>query len=133
MKRIIAVDDGLQEAIPSPVPDRPQFVTPRARGVVEGKDMSRRGTRTETARELIASSKDVVKTKNIRLEIVDWTGDADEPAYDVNVYVDGKAVTGGKGVFSTALGTDRALRDAETFMESLARNLVRMNGGTLRG
>lgn len=57
-----AVDDGLQEAIPSPVPERPQFVTPRARGVVEGKDMSRRGTRTETARELISSVVDPMMT-----------------------------------------------------------------------
>ena len=78
----------------------------------------------------VAGSKPV-KTKHIRLEIVDYTDDADEPAYDVNVYVDGHAVTGGNGVFSTALGTDKALRDAETFMENLVRHLVRENGGRL--
>ena len=131
--KVRAVDDGLQEAIPDPPPIAPQFVTQRVKGIVEGKDMSRRGTRTETARELIAGSIDVVKTRNIRLEIVNWTDDEDEPAYDVNVYVDGKPVEGGKGVFNTGLGTGRALRNAESFMDSLVKGLVRASGGTLRG
>lgn len=71
-----------------------------------------------------------VNTRDIKIQIVDFTNDKDEPAYDVNVYVDGKAVTGGK-VFSTALGTDRALREAESFVNTLIRNLVRATGGTL--
>lgn len=83
------------------------------------------------AKQVVARARDVVKTRNIKLEIVDWTEDADEPAYDVNVWVDGKAVTGGKGVFSTDLGTDRALRNAEAFMDGLIRHLVRETGGTL--
>jgi len=95
--------------------------------------MSRRGTWTAVAREMTAGTKDVVKTRHIKLEIVDWTDDPpeNEPAYDVNVWVDGRPVEGGK-VFSTKVGTERALRNAETFMEGLVRHLVRETGGTLR-
>jgi hypothetical protein len=83
-----------------------------------------------------AKANDVVRTWNVRVEVVDWTEDdpEDEPAYDVNVYVDGKAVLGGtSGVFSTRMGVQRALRDATAFAEKLVRDLVRTTGGTLRG
>jgi hypothetical protein len=83
----------------------------------------------KAARELAAGSRDAVKTRHVKLEIVDWTGDEDEPAYDVNVWIDGKPVTGGKGVFSAKGGEEAALRKAEAFMDRLVKALVRESGG----
>ena len=88
------------------------------------------------ARDLVAGPKDVVKTRNLTLKIVDFTDDnpEDEPAYDVNVYVDGKPVEGGKGTFSTKNDAPHiALKKAEAFMDKLITDLIRQTGGTLRG
>jgi hypothetical protein len=83
-----------------------------------------------------ASPEDVVQTTNVVIKVVDFTDDPQdaEPAYDVNVYVDGEPVTGGKGVFSTRLYPKAtALRKARAYVKELIAGLVKASGGTLRG
>ena len=83
------------------------------------------------AKSLSAGPRDVVKTWNVKIDVVDFLDDVEEPAYDVNVSVDGKHVDGGQ--FTTEMGTERALRNATAFAEKLIRDLVRTTGETLRG
>lgn len=63
----LSFDDGLGEAVPSPVPEPPWTLglgdNPRTRGVVEA-NTSRRGTRTVAARAMTALSPEDTKGLN---------------------------------------------------------------------
>ena len=85
------------------------------------------------AKGLTGAARDVVKTHRLQIDIVDWTEDEDESAYDVNLTVDGKSVTGGKGVFNVEReGGDRQAKDAaEKFAKELIRAIVNASGGKL--
>ena len=68
----------------------------------------------------------IVESTSITINIVDFTKDKWTPAYDVNVYVDGQPITGGKGVFVVKDGnvTD-AWDKASMFKKQLIRDIVR--------
>ena len=83
-----------------------------------------------------ASPEDVVQTTNVAIKVVDFTDDPQdaEPAYDVNIYVDGEPVTGGSGVFSIKKDSKAAaLSKAKAHVKKLIAGLVKASGGTLRG
>ena len=67
-----------------------------------------------------------------QINTVDWTEDEDEPAYDVNVVVNGRPVSGGAGVFSTRDDDERAARrKAQQFADMLVGAIVKASGGRL--
>jgi len=70
-----------------------------------------------------------LKTHNITVKLVDFSDEKDEPAYDVETNIDGKAVMGGgsKQVFSTQKdGKNGARKKAEKRIQEILSKIKKL-------
>ena len=79
---------------------------------------------------VIEEKRKELKTHKIEIKLVDFTTDKDEPAYDIEVNIDGKSMSGGthKGVVSVPRsgGKAKALKTAEARVKEILDTIAKM-------
>lgn len=84
----------------------------------------------EIGKEVIEEKRKELKTHKIEIKLVDFTTDKDEPAYDIEVNIDGKSMSGGtyKGVVSVPRsgGKAKALKIAEARVKEILDNIAKL-------
>lgn len=77
------------------------------------------------------SKRKEVETHKLEIKLVDFTKDKHEPAYDIEIYIDGKSVSGGtsKGIISLDKydgDKNRALTVAKKRIQEIFKKLERI-------
>ncbi len=83
---------------------------------------------TKAVRELTANRNEIL-TKTISIKLVDFWNDKDEPAIDLEIYIDGEPLTGGTGVFSANKYKNKqeAINKAKKAIDEIVKTVEKFN------